>query len=169
MKSKNLGGVGSDLTPGAIAKRIAPKVIAHVSAGRKRVIVCIDREQRVECASDVAARVSSALAKLISGKCNGDVSIVVADRTFEAWLLADPDGLFRLNLFKKRPAAHSFEGSLGKGHKKGIVELGDALGRPYSKTKDGPILFAKLDLSRARDHRGRGSRSLDKLLRELGV
>jgi hypothetical protein len=45
------------------------------------------------------------------------------------------------------------------------------LGRLYSKTKDGPNLFTKLDFITARTHANgaSGSKSLDKFPRTLGV
>jgi len=93
------------------------------------------------------------------------------DRTFEAAVLADATGLHSRGVFKRAPTFRSFEGSLGKNNRKGVDDLTDLLGRPYNKTKDGPRLFEQLNFTVARDHSAgaRGSRSLDKLLRSLGI
>jgi hypothetical protein len=137
------------------------------------VVVCIDREQRAESASELAASVAKALEGELSarGRNARHVDIVVADRAFEAWLLADALGLYKRGTFKRKPDFHSFEGKLGREHKKGVVELSLLLGRPYAKTVDGPGLFAKVTFADARicGKGARGSRSLDKLLRVLGV
>jgi hypothetical protein len=173
MKATNLGGVGSDRTPEAIAKLLAPKVKQHVVAGRTTVVVCFDREQRAVCCPELARQVEAATrSELIRQNCpNYKLHIVVADRTFEAWLLADASGLHSRGVFRNAPTFHRFEGDMGREAKKGLVELASLLGRAYGKTSDGPALFRKLDFAAARDKSagGRGSRSLDKFLRALGV
>jgi len=173
MRAINLGGVGSTLTPTAIARLIAPRVIEHKVAGRMRVVICIDREDRPECAPVLANQVRVALAAELVARGYSDelVALVIADRAFEAWLLADARGLHARGLLLRRPSFHSFEGELGRERKKGVVELTTLLGRQYGKTADGPRLFRGLAFAVARADAGGGygSRSLDKLLRELGV
>lgn len=173
LKTINLGGVGSDRKPEGIAKLIAPKVIQHQAAGLTQVLICIDREQRTLCAPGFASAVMEALRVELQrrGKPWNDVHVVIADRTFEAWLLADAKGLYQRKVFKRAPHFHSFEGQLGERQLKGVVELTTLLGRSYSKTRDGPDLFTKLDFATARTHAkgASGSKSLDKFLRTLGV
>jgi uncharacterized protein DUF4276 len=173
MSAINLHGVGSDRLPIGIAKLVAPKVIQHQVAGREHVVVCIDREQRGACAPKLAEDVARELARELSARGLGveRVDIVVADRAFEAWLLADAAGLHRRGIFKTGPDFHCFEGHLGRAGKKGVVELGRLLGRPYDKTVDGPGLFAKVSFADARacGKGARGSKSLDKLLRSIGL
>jgi hypothetical protein len=89
------------------------------------------------------------------------VGVVIADRSFEAWLLAGAREL-RNPRIRWRPPS-SFEGRMGAENRLGEVELGQMLGHRYHKTRHGPQLFDRLDLAAAR---GR-SRSLDKLLRSL--
>lgn len=177
LKAVNLSGVGSDRKPIGIARLIAPDVIRLHLGGCRRIVVCFDREQRAECAPGLAKAVAAELRSELTrrGKAIADVHVVVADRTFEAWLLAGAAGLHERGLLKRAPTFHSFEGKLGDEQKKGAVELSRLLGREYSKTKDGPALFEALfeaqTLAEARRHvaGGRGSRSLDKLLRTLGI
>jgi hypothetical protein len=173
LKAINLGGVGADRKPEGIARLIAPKVIQHQTAGRTRVVICIDREQRTLCAPGFASAVLEALRAELQrrGKPSTDVYVVIADRAFEAWLLADAKGLHQRKVLKSAPRFKSFEGQPGERQHMGVAELSTLLGRPYSKTKDGPALFEKLDFARARQYAqgGSGSRSLDKFLRTLGV
>lgn len=171
IKPTNLGGVGSHLTPGAVGKMVAPKVIAHKAAGRNKVVVCIDREQRGMCASQFAHEVSLAIVAELASR-GGDVTeiyVVIADRTFECWLLAGAKELFEAGKLVLGPTHHCFEGSLGEAQEKGVRELTRLLGRKFEKTRDGPSLFEALDFKAARAYKagGRGSKSLDKLLRTL--
>jgi hypothetical protein len=171
LKATNLGGVGSHMEPPGVAKMLVGKVIAHQVAGRAKVVILFDREQRPLCAPEFARKVKDALAQELDrrGRHHSAVHLVVSDRTFEAFLLADARGLHERGKFCKRPTFHSFEGELGSSSRKGVVELTTLLGHPYVKTRDGPALFADLNFVAARDHRanGRGSRSLDKLIRTL--
>lgn len=171
IRTTNLGGVGSHLTPAGIARMAAPRIKTHLIAGHKPVILCLDREQRPDCAGSFAQAILGALCRELSRTQAADVHVVVADRTFEAWILADAAGLAKRRLLRTAPKFHCFEGSMGDGGKKGTVELSRLLGREYRKTSDGPRLFEALDPTVARvwGPGKRGSRSLDKLLRTLGV
>jgi hypothetical protein len=167
----NLEGVGSHLAPIGVARRVLPKVIEHQVKQRTPIVVCIDREQRDATADEFAKAVLTELTALLraKGRQANEVRVAMADRAFEAWILADARGLHRKKMFVRGPAFHSFEGAMGKQQKKGVVELGELLGREYRKTGDGPRLFEKLDFVAARDHGGHGSVSLDSFLRMLGV
>jgi hypothetical protein len=173
LRATNLGGVGETRTCVGIAKLVAPKVIAHRSAGRSHVVVCIDREGREECPPRMASLVYTELsAELLRRSCEvGQLDIVILDRAFEAWILAEADGLADRGEFCRSPWFHCFEGQMGERGRKGVIELEKLLGRGYSKRKDGPRLFAGIDFDRARDYHssGRGSKSLDKFLRVIGV
>lgn len=168
LKPTNLCGVGSDVAPVGIAKKIAPKIAAHWIADRLDVIVCIDRESRDLDAVGFAVAVKlEADRELLKYRLAGRFAMVVADRAFEAWLLADAAGLFARGHFKVRPGFTSFEGSIGAERKKGCVELNRLLSRPYSKTGDGPKLFRELEFEVARDPSRGGSQSLNRLLLAL--
>jgi hypothetical protein len=173
MKPINMHGIGSDRLPAGIAKLLVPKVIQLDAGGYKKIIICIDREQRAECAPRFAAEVAMELRSELGrrGRNAGELHVVVADRTFEAWILAGAQALFESGRLAFEPGFGVFEGSLGEGNRKGVKELSRLLGRPYSKTVDGPRLFAALDFSSARMYppAGHGSRSLNKFLRTLGI
>jgi hypothetical protein len=168
LQATNLRGLGSHLSATAIAKRALPMVRQHFAAHRSAVVICLDREDREERAEALASEISRYVREEIH---QGPVHVVVADRAFEAWLLADAIGLFKAREFIYEPKFGCFEGCLGRGRRKGAAELDHLLGRAYVKTKDGPHLFEKVKFERARDFGPgkRGSRSLDKLLRTLGV
>jgi hypothetical protein len=172
----NLGGVGGDVKPDGIAKRVSPKVVTHILAGRTTVVVCLDREDRDDCPGAFAEVVRRALAAKLKTepaltKRAYRFHVIIVDRAFKAWILADACGLHARGVFPKAPSFHSFEGQLGKRRQKGAVEIGELWKREYLKTTHGSRLFEELCFEDAR--RGgkgqRGSRSLDKLLRTLGL
>jgi hypothetical protein len=168
----SLGGVGSSASPQGIAKQLKPKVLEHYSRGIRKVVVCIDLEQRRDCPGAFAQAIHSETHAIVTKKAPElDLHVVIANRTFEAWLLAGADELHAKGLFKRRLTTQPFEGRIGEQQKMGVVELTKLLERPYLKTKDGPALFAQLDFAKARSFKppGRGSQSLDKLLRTLGI
>ena len=167
----NLGGVGSHMAPIAIAKMLRPKVLQHYLAGRRLIVVCLDREQREFTAIEFANHVMRELLMLVDASVGATVRMVIADRAFEAWILADARGLHARGIFGRMPHFGRFEGALGKEQKKGVVEISELLGRTYSKTKDGPRLFEQLNFSEARDGRpnGHGSQSLNLFLQCLGI
>lgn len=173
LKPTNLNGVGEDVDELVIARRVLPKVIAHQAAGRNHVVVCFDRERRQTTGPRLERDVLQQLRRLLreNGRREDGVSVVVADRAFEAWLLADALGLFTRAIFTARPTFFCFEGELGQQAKLGTVELDQLLGREYSKTRDGPRLFAKLDVAAARDAGTgkRGSASFNRFLEAVGV
>jgi len=173
LKLINLHGVGSDRTSLGIAKRCAGRIAGLKEGGCSRVVLCLDREQRLDCAGAFATSVLDAVRKELASRNqpSDDVHVVVADRAFEAWILADARGLHERGHLKNRPKFMRFEGELGERQEKGVRELSKLLNRDYSKTKDGPALFEKIDFAEARLFRSQhhGSRSLDKFLRTLGI
>lgn len=173
IKAINLGGVGSHLEPQGIAARIVPKIIQLHAGNVHRVVVCFDREQRDQCVVEFANAVTAATRAKLAEKGRSDLqfAVVIADRCFEAWLLAGAASLTANGTFKSLPTTVCFEGSMGERQRKGVLELSKALGRDYRKTTDGPKLFLEMDHATSADHGPgkRGSRSLRKLHKELGV
>ena len=172
IKAINLGGVGSDLEPQGIAARIVPKIIQLHVGKVERVVVCFDREQRDQCVVAFANAVTAAIHAKLREKGRPDLhfAVVIADRCFEAWLLAGAASLTANGSFKSLPSTVCFEGSMGERKRKGVLELNKALGRDYRMTTDGPKLFLEMDHVASADHGPgkRGSRSLRKLHKELG-
>ena len=115
LKVVNLGGIGSERTAVGIAKMVVPKIIAHQEAGRPKVVVCLDREQRSKCAGELASEILSAVSNELAKRrrTSEGVNIVVSDRSFEAWILADARGLHERRVFGAAPRFHRFEGEPG--------------------------------------------------------
>jgi hypothetical protein len=139
-----------------------------------KVVVCIDREARPAEAGEFAASLASAIRATLATLASPlgvPLDVVIADRAFEAWLLADIQGICRLKRVRP-PRNRCYEG-----HQEGEADFGSRLLRRilgrYEKAIDGPDLFAMVDLSRARlsPSRGRawGSASLDAFLVALGL
>lgn len=172
-----VGGIGETASPRQIAERVAPAV-AFLQYDNSRVIVCIDRESREASADALAAEVEVALRSELP-RCGGTlrtpVVVVVADRAFEAWLLADIQNLASLHR-KAPPPARCYEGYMrvrgagrGFGYHYGDDLLERTFGR-YRKTREGPSLFSELSVRDAREvcgNRAFGSASLDRFLRIL--
>ena len=177
LKASNIRGLGANMSPRAIAQAVCQQVVAHIVAGRSRVLVCLDREDRDDCPGDLAKAIEKELEAELRNTSIGqkkrphEVSVVIANRAFEAWILADAGGLHARQIFRRAPSFHCFEGQMGKRRQMGVVEIRELWEREYRKTTDGPRLFEKLRFSDARKcGKGqRGSKSLDKLLRCLGV
>lgn len=174
----NFDGGVAQAKPEGIAKRVCKHVLTHLVAGRRTVVVCLDREDRDDCAGAFAEAVQRAIEAeldkttiIAAKKTPYTVHVVVADRAFEAWILADAHGLHARRVFQRAPSFHSFEGRPGKSGKKGAVEISELWERTYEKTTHGRRLFEELRFEDARrcGNGQRGSRSLDKLLRTLGV
>lgn len=125
LRPLNLGGIGGEASPHAIAIRVKPKVLEHWARGVNQVLVCVDRELRADCPGRFADSVSRELAQILAGRRRPECSVrvVVADRAFEAWLLADAAGLHAQRFFQRRPGFASFEGKLGARNRRGVVEL----------------------------------------------
>jgi hypothetical protein len=84
------------------------------------------REQRPDCPGALAQAVQAALHQELArkGKPCSNVSVVVSDRAFEAWILADAKGLHAKGAFSRAPSFASFEGKMGRENKKGVVDVG---------------------------------------------
>ncbi len=172
LRASHVGGFG-EMEPRTLALRALPKVIAHQAAERSPIVVCLDRERRAVEPERLARQILEQLKAALRerGRHTTNIHVIVADRAFEAWILADALGLFERRIFVARPTFHCFEGELGDRSLLGVVELDRSLGRSYGKRTDGPRLFKEISLAAARMHGPghRGSRSLDQFLRALGV
>lgn len=167
----NVGGFGESMTPAGVAKKAIKLVIAVQAKDPRTVVLCLDRERRSDAAADFGQQVRQALTSQLraEGRRHDNLSVIVADRAFEAWILADAAGLHQRRHLKLNPAVGRFEGKLGAEQKLGKSELTRALGRNYSEKTDGPKLFKEIELEKARDTAAHatGSPSLDRLLRVL--
>jgi len=78
--------------PSLVAKRAQRNINTLRARGAQRIVLLIDREERQDCAPELAARIAEALGR--RGECG--ITVVVKDRAFENWLVADPGCLAAL-------------------------------------------------------------------------
>lgn len=173
LRPKNMQGSGPDMNSLGVARRAFPHVREHLDAGLQRVVVCVDREERTVLAATLATQIRRELHRMLAASdySTETVSVVVADRAFEAWILADANGLWQRKQFRRRPRQHCYEGHLGPGNDKGKAEISHLMASEYKESRDGPRLFGLIDISAAREYRasGRGSRSLETFLLAVGA
>ncbi len=173
LRPKSMNGCGATMDASGVARRALSHVREHLDAGVPRVVVCVDRGERKALAQTFARQIEGELKRLLVASAyeSDRVSVVVADRAFEAWILADAMGLWQRKHFRRKPRQHCYEGHLGPDNDKGKVEISHLMTVEYKETRDGPRLFGLLDVPAARQSptAGRGSVSLDLLLQAVGV
>lgn len=157
----------ADLQPyqqaGSVAKRCQPTLRVLEALGAELIVVLIDREQQDACAGALSRILSGKLA----GRCQCPVEVVVKDRCFENWLVANPDALRRM------PKRFQVGSGLRRQVEPGMADHVDALkwlsrvvlGSEYDKVQDGKRILEDFDVAAA----ARNSRSLRRLLRVVGV
>lgn len=88
-----LNAIYADMQPKATPAQIARSALGkcQILLARKvgLIVVLLDREDRNDCPSSFALAIQAAFAAL--GIQN--IAVVIKDRQFENWLIADPDGL----------------------------------------------------------------------------
>lgn len=93
------------------------------------------------------------------------VEVVVANREYEAWFLADMWSLRRRGSFQKQNRLETLVGPEVKRDCKGMI--GELLGRPYEETSDQKSLTAQLSWNRGGRRRSRSFKWLGKVLNRL--
>jgi hypothetical protein len=148
------------LAPFPVIARACKMPVAQLSArGADLVLVVFDREGRVECPSEIADGVSRALALQVD--CQ--TSVIVKDRQYENWLVADLEAL----------AAHPRRFRVSPRHTRAIEpNRADAVDgsaivrnmavRDYEKVDDSRMIVESADPAKMARH----SRSFRKFLRE---
>ena len=149
--------------PGQIARKAVSRVRILENKGVDRIIVIIDREDHADCAPDIATRIEGAFRKL----GHRGIQVVVKDRTFENWLIADPGAIkkLRARFSPKKPldkmvspnkadSVHNAEATLNT----------RTIKKPYHKRNDPPDIMGKMDVSAA----AMNSRSFRRFLHLLG-
>jgi len=161
----------SDVQPLAplaqIALRVAKRVRLLHAKGAERIVLLLDRESRNGCPGALA----SALSVLIADRAGlpADVILVVIkDRTFENWLIADPDALRSCSgLFEP---SHRFERHIAPDRADHVEALGllkawTAKGQSYHKIKAACAICSRLAPLTA----AANSRSFRRFLRTIDV
>lgn len=86
----------TDIQPKATPRQIARKAMNTISIllaeGAVKVVVLMDREDNAKCATELAKEIEEAFTAL--GGTN--ISVVIKNRKFENWLIADIDALRKL-------------------------------------------------------------------------
>jgi len=122
----------------------------------------IDREDREDCAPEFAQTIEGAMEGM-----GEQVHVVVKNRTFENWLIADPDCFGRLSgRFK---LTNAFVGRVSPDKADNVRDATAMLNRicvkgSYHKTLDPPKILGAMDVGQA----GKNSRSFRRFLRILG-
>lgn len=149
--------------PGVIVRSCQKAVRALRDRGADRVVILFDREVHRTCASALAMSVE----RIYLDEQRVDVAVVVKDRCFENWLIADVD------VFKRYPGRYKVSRgmrSLVAPDKADHVDAQKWLQRAvtsgnYEKGTDCIQILIGMDVLRA----ARNSRSLRRFLRVVGA
>lgn len=155
-------GFAPTAPPGAIARACLSRVEQLRSKGVDCVIVLTDREQRPECPGSFASSIEEALRVLTPVA----VHVVVKNRCFENWLVADVDAL------RQQPARFEVSSAVIDAVQPDKADNVDGLkllkqvtkGKAYSKVEDSRRICQKADPMRI----AKQSRSFRRFLRCLG-
>lgn len=161
--TKFLKPLYADMQPKATEAQIAKKAEKAIGILRAKkadlIIVLLDFEDREGCPGEFSEMLANAFIKLGMN----DVSVVIKMRTFENWLVADPEGIGALNNYKPTKA---FVGAVAPNkadHVDGEKLINSIIvgRREYHKRIDAINIAKRLDVSRA----SKNSRSFRRFLR----
>jgi hypothetical protein len=116
---------------------------------------CLHRAQGQPLGPELLARARAAAGQV-------PVSVVVANRTYEAWLLAGQAALFRCDLVRSNAPLRKISDPEARGGNKGVIS--EFIGEVYSPPVHQPRLTETMSFSPGSQRR---APSLAKLLREL--
>ena len=163
-----LAPVHARLQPKSAPGRIAEGVLKKLDLLRKRgadvVLLLIDREDRPDCAPEFAQAIETAFVAM-----GEQVHVVVKNRKFENWLIADPKALAS---HKKRfKPTEVFRKHVRPNKADNVADATALLNQIcvkgkgfYHKTQDPPRILEKMDITEA----GKNSRSFRRFLHLLG-
>lgn len=159
--------VRADIQPkapiGVIARQCARPARQYAGRGAARIIVIIDREDRSECPGELA----TAIAGKIAATTAIDVCVVIKDRAYENWIVADlravraSRGRFVVSKATERAVAPD------KADLVSALELlkRSTIGDAYDKVRDSKRILAQADPSTIAEN----SRSFRRFLRCAGA
>jgi hypothetical protein len=166
----NLCGIGANYpTESLFAKKIYPYVrglsIKSMQSRPDRVVIVLDRENRTECSGEIAAAGLKILERELSKEnLIMPISVVVANRQFECWLLADTTALDGSPLFKD-VLSSQIGPTIDEINVLGIIRANLRPSCGWDKPRYGKALAQKLDLTSPEVLSA--SRSLRKFVKEL--
>ena len=149
--------------PGQIAQSAKSRIDILLARKANKIVVLVDREDRDECPPAFARQIKQAFAQL----GYDDITVVVKNRTFENWLIADIDALKELSgLFS---VTRSFERTVSPNK---ADNVGDAeallkkiaIKRRFHKRRDASAITAVQEALEM----ARNSRSFRRFLRVVG-
>jgi Domain of unknown function (DUF4276) len=155
--------MNAEVPAAAIAAECAARVGILLAKGIDLLIVLLDREQNQDCCGATATKIEAELAKIVQVP----TAVVVKNRTFENWLLADLDALAaspgRFNVtsaLRKRVQPNKADNVAALKEIKATIVKGS-----YNKVEDAKKILGKADPGKMRLH----SRSFRRFLRLVGV
>ncbi len=168
----SLGGVGGkypwvELFTIKIYPYVRAFALKHPAGRPDKVLVILDREEREECCGTLASTAQALLRKKMEeDKLTMTLSVVLANRQLECWLLADTTALDMSPLFK-----NSISGLLGENVDErnvlNIIKANLKSGVNWNKRRYSKKLAQHLDIKNPKVL-GR-SRSLRKLVKEISL
>ncbi|MEV8179010.1 DUF4276 family protein [Cellulosimicrobium funkei] len=146
-----------------IARAAEPSLKIAIAKRCDAYVLVLDREQRTERAGAIAATIKSEVERL--GRWPFDVFVVMKDRAFENWLVAD------LNALRSQRARFTVTSAMArrvepdKADRAPAIEMLEAAsnGKSYDKKGDGLNIARRMDVEAAARH----SRSFRHLLHVL--
>ncbi len=156
--------VFANMQPKGPAAQIVKAVEAKMSLLQKAdaILVLIDKEDTDDCIITRVGELRNAFHK----KGHRKVEVVIKNRQFENWLIADPEAINQLSNFEVTSAFRKKVEQDKTDHVQDPVGLLSGLkkgGSTFHKTKDGTEIAKKLNVENA----ARNSRSLRRFLRLL--
>lgn len=150
--------------PGILARECKSRLLIARQQGASRSLVILDRENREDCPGEIAQSIEAAINKICPIM---PVQVVLKDRAFENWLIADPDALAVQKGRFRVTAAQRSRISPGKADRcDGYSLLSSmAVKQQYRKVADSQLICGKMDIYKA----ARNSRSLRHLLHAVGA
>lgn len=142
------------------------KVALNIASAKKAelFVLVLDREQRAEAPGDLAAEIASEIFALDNWRFR--LAVVMKDRMFENWLVAD------LGALRKQPARFTVTDAMARRVEPNKADRVDAtklleqaaIRQSYDKQADSLKIAKRMDIDKAALH----SRSLRHLLHVLG-
>lgn len=149
---------------GILGRVILEKGTGLEARGVDLIIVLVDREQQDECPGSLASRIRDHLRDQRPWRCR--MEVVIKDRTYENWLVADPDALMA------QPARFRISETVRRSIVPDKADNVDALailracavGTGYNKRRDSSRIMERSDLNTMAGN----SRSFRRFLRCVG-
>jgi hypothetical protein len=150
-------------TPGQIARSAKSKIDVLTARGVDKIVVLIDKEDRLECPSQFASNIEAAFSAI---GCP-HVEVAVKNRNFENWLIADVDVFNRLR--SRYRVTKAFQKAVSPNKADSVPDAESLLNKivvsgEYHKRRDA----AQITKLQEADKMARNSRSFRRFLRIVG-